>query len=36
MTTGVEARQFPTMVITAEAPGDGALRRPYLLIGRTA
>ncbi|MGD0928627.1 MAG: anti-sigma factor [Streptosporangiaceae bacterium] len=35
MTTGVDPRQFPTMVITAEAPGDGALHRPFLLIGRT-
>ena len=35
MTTGVDPRQFPTMVITAEAPGDGALHRPYLLIGQT-
>ena len=35
MTTGVDPRHFTTMVITAVAPGDGALHRPYLLIGRT-
>lgn len=35
MTTGVDPRHFRTMVITAEAPGDGALHRPFLLIGRT-
>jgi len=35
MTTGVDPRQFRTMEITAESPGNGALRGPVLLIGQT-
>jgi hypothetical protein len=36
MTTGVDPRQFTTMEITAEAPGDGAAHGAVLLIGRPA
>jgi hypothetical protein len=35
MTTGVDPRQFRTMEITAESPGNGALRGAVLLIGQT-
>jgi hypothetical protein len=35
MTTGVDPRQFPTMEITAEQPGNGALRGAVLLTGRS-
>jgi hypothetical protein len=35
MTTGVDPRQFRTMEITAESPGNGALHGTVLLIGRT-
>ena len=36
MTTGVDPRDFRTMEITAESPGDGALHGPVLLTGQTA
>ena len=35
MTTGVDPRQFRTMEITAESPGNGAIRGMPLLTGRT-
>jgi hypothetical protein len=35
MTTGVDPRQFRTMEITAESPGNGALHGPVLLTGQT-
>ena len=35
MTTGVDPRQFRTMEITAEPPGNGALHGAVLLIGQT-
>ena len=35
MTTGVDPRQFRTMEITAEPPGNGALNGTVLLIGQT-
>ena len=35
MTSGVDPRDFPTMVITAQPPGDGAVHRPILLTGKT-
>jgi hypothetical protein len=35
MTSGVDPRQFRTMEITAESPGNGALHGPILLIGQT-
>jgi hypothetical protein len=35
MTSGVDPRQFRTMEITAESPGNGALLGPILLIGQT-
>jgi hypothetical protein len=35
MTTGIDPTQFPTMEITAESPGTGALTGTPLLIGRT-
>ena len=35
MTTGVDPRQFRTMQITAESPGNGALHGPVLLTGQT-
>jgi hypothetical protein len=35
MTTGVDPRQFRTMEITAEPPGNGALHGAVLLIGKT-
>ncbi len=35
MTTGVDPRQFRTMEITAESPGNGALQGPVLLTGQT-
>jgi anti-sigma-K factor RskA len=34
MTTGVDPRQFRTMEITAESPGDGALHGAVLLTGQ--
>jgi hypothetical protein len=36
MTTGVDPRDFRTMEITVESPGDGALHGPVLLTGQTA
>jgi hypothetical protein len=36
MTTGVDPRQFRTMEITAEPPGNGALNGPILLTGQPA
>ncbi len=33
MTTGVDPRQFSTMEITAESPGNGAIRGVPLLVG---
>jgi anti-sigma-K factor RskA len=35
MTTGIDPRQFPTMEVTAESPGTGALQGKVLLIGQT-
>ena len=35
MTTGVDPREFRTMEITAESPGNGALSRPILLTGQS-
>ena len=35
MTTGVDPGQFPTMEITAESPGTGALQGAVLLTGQT-
>jgi hypothetical protein len=35
MTTGVDPHQFPTMEITVESPGTGALQGAVLLIGQT-
>jgi hypothetical protein len=35
MTTGVDPRDFPIMVITAESPGDGARHGPILLTGQS-
>ena len=35
MTTGVDPRQFRTMEITAEPPGNGALHGAVLLTGQT-
>jgi len=35
MTTGVDPRQFRIMEITAEAPGNGAIRGMPLLTGKT-
>jgi len=35
MTTGIDPTQFPTMEITAESPGTGALTGKALLSGRT-
>jgi len=35
MTTGVDPHQFPTMEITAEKPGNGALRGAVLLTGQS-
>ncbi len=35
MTSGVDPRQFRTMEITHESPGDGAVRGAILLIGRS-
>jgi hypothetical protein len=35
MTTGVDPRQFRTMEITAESPGNGALSGPILLTGQS-
>ncbi len=35
MTTGVDPRQFSVMEITAESPGDGALRGQVLLTGQS-
>ena len=35
MTTGVDPRQFRTMEITAESPGNGAIHGVPLLIGQT-
>ena len=35
MTTGVDPRQFRTMEVTAESPGDGALHGPVLLTGQS-
>ena len=35
MTTGVDPRQFRTMEITAESPGNGASHGPVLLTGQT-
>jgi len=35
MTTGVDPRDFPTMVITAESAGDGAQHGPVLLTGQS-
>ena len=35
MTTGADPRQFRTMEITAESPGNGALHGPVLLTGQT-
>jgi hypothetical protein len=35
MTTGVDPRQFRTMEITVEPPGNGALNGAVLLIGQT-
>jgi hypothetical protein len=35
MTTGVDPRDFRTMEITVESPGDGALHGPVLLTGQT-
>jgi hypothetical protein len=35
MTTGVDPRQFPTMEITAESPGNGAIHGMPLLTGQT-
>jgi hypothetical protein len=34
MTSGVDPRQFRTMEITAESPGNGALHGPILLLGQ--
>jgi hypothetical protein len=34
MTSGVDPHDFPTMEITAEAPGNGALAGAILLTGR--
>ena len=34
MTTGADPRQFRTMEITAESPGNGALHGPVLLTGQ--
>jgi hypothetical protein len=36
MTTGVDPRQFRTMEITAEQPGNGALSGAILLTGQPA
>jgi hypothetical protein len=36
MTTGVDPRDFRTMEITAEKPGDGGRHGPVLLTGQTA
>jgi len=36
MTTGVDPRDFRTMEITVESPGDGALHGPVLLTGQAA
>ncbi len=35
MTTGVDPGQFPTMEVTAESPGTGALQGAVLLTGQT-
>jgi hypothetical protein len=35
MTTGVDPRQFRTMEITAESPGNGAIRGTVILTGKT-
>jgi hypothetical protein len=35
MTAGVDPRQFRTMEITAESPGNGALHGAVLLTGQT-
>jgi hypothetical protein len=35
MTTGVDPRQFRTMEITAESPGNGAIHGMPLLTGQT-
>ena len=35
MTTGVDPRDFRTMEITAESPGNGALPGAVLLTGQT-
>jgi len=35
MTTGVDPRQFPTMEITAESPGNGAIHGTVILTGQT-
>jgi hypothetical protein len=36
MTSGVDPHDFPTMEITAETPGNGALAGAVLLTGRTS
>jgi hypothetical protein len=35
MTTGVDPRQFRTMEITAESPGNGAIHGTVILTGQT-
>jgi len=35
MTTGVDPRQFRTMEITAESPGNGAINGTVILTGQT-
>jgi len=36
MTTGVDPRDFRTMIITAQAPGNGAVQGKALLTGQSA